>query len=161
MAAAPKDAGTYRVVANPSSISVAAGMSHISAAEDRAATVAPEVALTDGNSGNASDMETRIDQPVTVMVHSSHPASAMESAMEAASVNAMMEVQSTELDAATNFVRIHSALVLSAAKDWDAAALQQAFQDEANEFSTLRLGIQWTRTAVPRMTCCFSTGNSR
>jgi hypothetical protein len=151
MAAAPKEVGTYRVVANPSSISVAAAISqklfHISAAEDRAATVAPEVALTDGNSGNASDMETRIDQPVTVMVHSSHPASAMESAMEAASVNAMMEVQSTELDAATNFVRIHSALVLSAAKDWDAAALQQAFQDEANEFSTLRLGIQWTRTA--------------
>ncbi len=149
-AAAPKDVGMYRVVTNPSSTSVAAEISqklfHISATEDRAVKVAPELAFTESVSA-ASDMETRIDQQVAIPAHSSNHASTMQSAIEAASVNAMMEVQSTELDAATNFVHMHSALVISAAKNWDAAAVQQAFQDEANEFSTLSLGIQWMRAA--------------
>jgi hypothetical protein len=137
-------------VTNPSSTSVAAEISqklfHISATEDRAVKVAPELAFTESVSA-ASDMETRIDQQVAIPAHSSNHASTMQSAIEAASVNAMMEVQSTELDAATNFVHMHSALVISAAKNWDAAAVQQAFQDEANEFSTLSLGIQWMRAA--------------
>jgi hypothetical protein len=153
-AAAPKDAGTFRVMADPSATSVVAAISqkffHASAAENPTVTIAPGVDLTDGVSGNASDLETRIDQPVAIPARSSKPVSTMQSAIDSAGVNAMMEVQSTELDAATNFVGVHSALVLSAAKDWDAAAIQQAFQDEANELSTLRLGIQWTRAAGSR-----------
>ncbi len=146
---APKDAGMFRVTANPSPPKTVDAISRkllaSRPAEQSASTNAPVSALTNGVSGPESDLETRIDQAVATRVHTSDPSAKLLAAVDGTGVNAMMEIQSSQLNSATDFVCMHSAIVLSATKEWNTEKIEDALQGAVEENTTQQLGLQWRR----------------
>jgi hypothetical protein len=105
---------------------------------------APQVQLTSGEAGAGSDLETRIDQPAVHRTAAPQNTSALKELLDKTQILASLQVQSTERDQAGVFVRIHSAVVLAAASDWNEANVQSALADfVALGFTTSRLGVAW------------------
>ena len=109
-----------------------------------ASQIAPQVQLTSGETGASSDLETRIDQPVVQHVAAPQAASALKELLDETKILAALQVQSSERDQGGIFVRIHSALVLLAASDWDQAATQSALAEYVRPGITAsQLGVAW------------------
>jgi hypothetical protein len=105
--------------------------------------LAPEVQLTSGEQGGASDLETRIDQ-VQVERPAQQSKSALQELLEKTSLLASLQVQSTERDRAGVFVRTHSAIILEAAADWSEAGVRSALADFVRPGLTAsQLGVGW------------------
>lgn len=106
--------------------------------------IAPGSQLTSGDTGSGSDLETRIDQsPVQGTVHQAQTP-ALKDLLERTALLASLQIQSTETDKAGVFVRMHSVIVLSAAADWDTAAVQAAIADFVRPGLTAsQLGVAW------------------
>jgi hypothetical protein len=109
-----------------------------------ASELAPQVQLTSGETGQGSDLETRIDQPPTERSASAQSASALQQLLSKTQVLAMMQVQSTDRDPAGVFVRIHSGVALAGASDWNDADIHAALADFVSpSFTASGLGISW------------------
>lgn len=104
---------------------------------------APQVLLTSGEQGGGSDLETRIDRaPAAPPVTSS--ASALKDLLIKTSILASLQLQSTQRDPAGVFVRIHSAVVLSASSDWSEDAVRSALTEFVRPGLTVsQLGVSW------------------
>lgn len=106
--------------------------------------LAPQVQLGGGETGSASDLETRIDQPPTpnsVKGDSSAPSQAVFAKNH---VLAQLQLQSTERDSAGVFVRIHSAVAFRGEADWDEQAVRAALVEFVRPgFTTGQLGVGW------------------
>jgi len=104
---------------------------------------APQVQLTSGETGQSTDLETRIDQtPVTRAA--TQNASQLQQLLRKTPLLACLQVQSTERDTADVFVRIHSGVLLAASTDWSDADVHSALADFiAPSFTASRLGISW------------------
>ena len=144
----PPDAAVYRAIADPSADeSLALLDTKILAPENGPApppSNAPNVTLTAGIVGNASDLETRIDQPPQVRA-AVDPSSQLRAVLAASNVRASLSFDSTYADSATSFIEIHSAVVLSAASDWNAPAVEAAFARAIGQpATTQQLGAAWT-----------------
>ena len=145
----PENAGVYVAAANPTVESCSELVEtkllipHPGPAPD--SEFAPQVQLTTGEHGSNSDLETRIDEAPSEN-RTESPAPALKRLFEKTSILASLRVQSTERDAAGVFVRMHTAVVLAAASDWDQAAVQFAIVDFIRPGLTARgLGASWTQ----------------
>jgi hypothetical protein len=144
----PSDAGVYRVTANPSADSSVALLEtkllapHFGPAP--ASQIAPAVQLTSGEQGAASDLETRIDQAPAEHSTTPRSKSALKQLLDKTPLLASMQVQSTARDRAGVFIRIRSAVVLTAAADWNESKVESALADFVRPGLTAsQLGVAW------------------
>lgn len=106
--------------------------------------IAPQVHLTSGEAGAGSDLETRIDQPLGQRSGTQQNTSALKGLLDKTPLLASLQVQSTERDKAGVFVRIHSAVVLAAASEWNEANVQSALAGFVRPALTAsQLGVGW------------------
>jgi hypothetical protein len=144
----PEGAGIYEARSNPSADSCFDLLEtkllapHLGAAPP--SQIAPQVQLTSGETGAGSDLETRIDQPAVQRAAAPSSSLALKNLLSKTPILASLQVQSTEQDKAGVFVRIHSAIVLTAAADWDQSAVQTALADFIQPALTAsHLGLSW------------------
>jgi hypothetical protein len=144
----PADSGVYEARANPSpdlclsilGTKILAPHPGPGAAQQRA----PQVQLASGQTGDATDLETRIDQAPLSGAANADAAAPLKGLFQKNAPRALLQVQSTERDAGGVFIRIHSAVVLLAAADWNDAAVRSAFVDFVRpSLSAGNLGIAW------------------
>ena len=144
---APDDAGIYIAAANPTADSSFALLETKLLAPHLGpppfSQIAPQVQLTSGEQGGASDLETRIDQ-TQVERPATQSISMLKELLEKTPLLASLHVQSTERDRAGVFIRIHSAVVLVAASDWNEASVDSALTDFVRPGLTAsQLGVGW------------------
>ena len=110
--------------------------------------IAPQVQLTSGETGAGSDLETRIDQSPAQRPVTPQTTSALQELLKKTQLLASLQTQSTERDKAGAFVRIHTAVALLAASDWNEASVQSALADFARPGLTAsQLGAAWQQEA--------------
>jgi hypothetical protein len=143
----PDDAGVYVAAANPTVDSCFTLLEtkllapHLGPAPP--SQIAPQVQLTSGEQGGASDLETRIDQ-IQVERPAQQSKSTLQELLAKATLLASLQVQSTDRDPVGVFVRTHSAIVLVAASDWNEAGVQLALTDFVRPGLTAsQLGVGW------------------
>ncbi|MGA2902877.1 MAG: hypothetical protein ABSD98_03540 [Candidatus Korobacteraceae bacterium] len=143
----PDDAGVYEAAANVTGDAAFALLEtkllvpHLGPAPP--SQIAPQVQLTSGEQGGASDLETRIDQ-----APAEHPAtqaiSALKDLLDKTPLLASLQLQSSSRDPAGVFIRMHSAVVLAAASDWNESTVQSALADFVRPGLTAsQLGVAW------------------
>jgi hypothetical protein len=144
----PDDAGVYRVAANPSADASFALLEtkllapHLGPAPT--SQIAPVVQLTSGEQGGASDLETRIDQAPAEHSTTPQSKSALKELLDQTPLLASLQVQSTARDQAGVFIRIRSAVVLTAAADWNESNVETALADFVRPGLTAsQLGVAW------------------
>jgi hypothetical protein len=144
----PADAGVYEIAADPSADSSFDSLEtkilapHLGPAPPLQA--APGVQLTSGDTGGGSDLETRIDQPPAAPVIASEGSALLKSLIKKTQVRAVLRVQSTERDKDGVFVRIHSAVALAGASDWNETEALAALMDLVRPGLTAsQYGIGW------------------
>jgi len=144
----PESAGVYVTAANPSVDSCYALLEtkilapHFGPAP--ASQTAPQVQLTSGEQGGGSDLETRIDQAPAETPASVSSAAALKDLLAKTPLLASLQLQSTQRDSAGVFVRIHSAVVLSAASDWSETGVYSALNELVRPALTAgQLGVFW------------------
>jgi hypothetical protein len=143
----PENAGFYEAKASPSGdacfqlLETKILAPHLGPAP--ALQYAPQVQLTSGETGQSTDLETRIDQaPITRAALQS--ASQLQQLLSKTPLLASLQVQSTERDSAGVFVRIHSAVLFASSSDWSDADVHAALADFVSPSSTASgLGISW------------------
>ena len=108
-----------------------------------ASELAPQVALTSGETGNSTDLETRID--VAPVVHvTGDSAQPLKALLHGNPALATLQLQSAEADKDGVFVRIHSAVALLGTSDWNEAAVRSALVDFVRPALTAgQLGVAW------------------
>ena len=110
--------------------------------------LAPEAQLTSGETGSRSDLETRIDQAPAQHRSDDYGTVALKNMLQKGQVNAVLHLQSTELDTAGVFVKIHSAVALSGSADWDEAAARSALATFIRPSLTAsQLGLAWKQAS--------------
>jgi hypothetical protein len=110
--------------------------------------LAPQAQLTSGETGSSSDLETRIDQAPAQYKPNAEGSVTLKSLMQMNQVSAVLRMQSTEPDAAGVFVRIHSAVALSASSEWDEGAVRNALGSFIRTSLTAsELGVTWKQTS--------------
>lgn len=106
--------------------------------------LAPQVALGSGETGFASDLEMRIDQPPAQNPVPGNSRASLQAVLAKNHVLAQLQLQNTERDPAGVFVRIHSALAFLGESDWDEPSVRSALVEFVRlEFTTGQLGVGW------------------
>ncbi len=106
--------------------------------------IAPQVQLTSGETGNGTDLETRIDQVPVRGVASKDNSKAVKALFDKNPVHALLQTQTTERDKDGVFVRIHSAVVLLGDADWDEKTVQSTLVEFVRPGLTAgHLGVDW------------------
>ena len=144
----PPQAGVYEVKASPASaecfelLEVKILAPHLGpAAEEK---LAPQVALANGETGNSSDLETRIDQLAVPHSVQSDSAASLKELFQKNRVRALLQVQATERDKDGVFVRFHSGFALLGESDWNETAVHSALVDFVSPGLTAgQLGVAW------------------
>lgn len=109
-----------------------------------AATLAPQVQLGGGETGSASDLETRIDQAPAQNSPAGDSSASLQAVFGKNHVLAQLQIQSTERDSAGVFVRIHSTVAFLGSSDWEESAVRTALVDFVRPgFTTGQLGVEW------------------
>jgi len=146
----PDDAGIYVAAANPTADAVFNLLEtkllapHLGPAPP--SQIAPNVALTSGEQGGASDLETRIDQAPIERVAAPQSTSALKALLDQVPLQASLQIQSTERDNAGVFVRAHSVVAIAAASDWSESSVQSAVADFVRPGLTAgQFGASWQR----------------
>jgi hypothetical protein len=110
--------------------------------------LAPEAQVTSGETGLSSDLETRIDQAPAQHRSDDDGTVALKNLLQKSQVNAVLHLQSTELDTAGVFVKIHSAVALSGSADWDEGAARGALVACIRPSLTAsHLGLAWKQAS--------------
>jgi len=106
--------------------------------------LAPQVQLGRGETGSASDLETRIDRPPTQNSVKGDSSGPLQAVFDKNHVLAQLQLQSTERDSAGVFVRIHTAVAFRGEADWDEQAVHAALVEFVRPgFTTGQLGVGW------------------
>jgi hypothetical protein len=144
----PDSVGVYVTTANPTADTSFALLEtkilapHLGPAP--APQIAPQVQLTSGEQGARSDLETRIDQAPAEAPATASSAAALKDLLANTPILASLHVQSTQRDPADVFVRIHSAVVLAAASDWNQTRVFSALNEFVRPAITAgQLGASW------------------
>jgi hypothetical protein len=148
----PIQAGVYEVKANPSALDclvlletkILAPQLGPAAAEK----LAPQVQLTNGETGSGSDMETRIDQAPVQQSVSASLSTSLGDLLQKNRVRALLQIQSTERDKDGVFVRLHTAVALLGDSDWNEGTVRSALVESVRPGLTAgRLGVDWQSAA--------------
>jgi hypothetical protein len=144
----PADSGTYEVRAAPSAADCFSVLEtkilapHMGPAV--AQQIAPQVQLSSGETGAASDLETRIDQAPSKTALASDVSTPLKDLFQKAQVRAILNVQATERDKDGVFVRIHSGIAFVAATDWPESSVRSALVDFLQpSLTTGNFGVHW------------------
>ncbi|HEX8766252.1 MAG TPA: hypothetical protein VF740_13885 [Candidatus Acidoferrum sp.] len=106
--------------------------------------LAPQVQLGGGETGSASDLETRIDQPPTQNSLKGDTSAPLQAVFAKNHVLAQLQLQNTERDSAGVFVRIHSAVAFRGEADWDEQAVHAALVEFVRPgLTTGQMGVGW------------------
>ena len=106
--------------------------------------LAPQVQLGGGETGSASDLETRIDQAQTQNSVAGDGSAPLQAAFAKNHVLAQLQLQGTERDSAGVFVRMHSAVAFLGTAEWEESAVHAALVDFVRPgFTTGQLGVEW------------------
>ena len=108
--------------------------------------LAPQVELTNGETGSGTDLETRIDQaPVNTSV-AADTAASLKELLTKNPVSAVLQVESTEPDKDGVFVRMHSAVALLGQSEWNETTVRSALVDFVRpSLTTGDLGVEWQK----------------
>jgi hypothetical protein len=144
----PDSAGVYEAKAHPSADSCLDLLETKLLAPHRGpappSQMAPQVQLTSGETGGGSDLETRIDEPPVRRPVTPQNTTALQELLAKTQMLASLQVQSTEPERAGVFVRIHSAVALAAAADWNEANVQSALAQFVRPGLTAsQFGVTW------------------
>ena len=144
----PDDAGLYRAWANPTTTNALDLLEHKVFAPRLgpgvASKYAPTVALSEGQVGSESDLETRIDIPTLENVGGTFGAEALRKLLETKKLDAALQVQSTRALAGDVFVGTQTAVVLTATTDWEGDATRAAILTAIESLWTVsHLGAKW------------------
>ncbi|HVS74728.1 MAG TPA: hypothetical protein VHE23_04820 [Candidatus Acidoferrales bacterium] len=144
----PAETGIYEVRANPSAdLSLALLQTKILAPHlgpAPAQKLAPQVQLASGQTGDSSDLETRIDLAPVRGSGASDAAVPLKNLLQTNRLRAILQVQVTEQDKEGVFVRIHSGVALLGDTDWNEASARSAFADFVRPALTAgNLGVDW------------------
>ncbi len=106
--------------------------------------MAPSVDLGEGVTGSSRELETRIDQAPLAAPSGALQPQALKELLAASPPTAVLEVESTRPAAGGVFVGTQSAVVVSAARDWDGAAARAALRSAVESLWTVSdLGTHW------------------
>jgi hypothetical protein len=144
----PNHAGVYRAIAAPAVSDAVASVDEkllqraIGSYEDTRFAPGADVAVP--GAGSASDLETRIDAPPPAQAIAGAQLGALRQALASAELNGIMTLSRTGDPVDGIWVPFQSAVVLSAAKDWDADAMQSALREAlAAHLTASGLGLAW------------------
>lgn len=144
----PVQASIYEVRANPSAADCFGLLEtkilapHLGPAA--AEQLAPQVQLTNGETGNGSDLETRIDQAPVQHTVSGDLSAPLKDLFKKNHVRAVLQLQSTERDKDGVFVRLHSTVALVGDSDWNEAAVRSSLAEFVRPGLTAgQLGVDW------------------
>ena len=144
----PKESGFYRAAPVTSKEALATVVQkvlvpHFGAAADE--KLAPQVQLTEGQTGSGSDLETRIDvEPVVSRTGNGNATQALEKHFAAANLQAMLVVHGSRKNKDGVLLNIASVVAISSPSGWDLAAVQKGIQDAvAPGLTAARLGTEW------------------
>lgn len=144
----PPQAGVYEVKANPSAgecfelleTKILAPHAGPAAAEK----LAPQVALTGGETGSGSDLETRIDQVTVPQSVLSDSAASLKELFQKNRVRGLLQVQTTERDKEGVFVHLHTGFALLGESDWNETAVRSSLIEFVRPgFTAGQLGVEW------------------
>ena len=146
LASVPADVGFYQVAAADAKQAVAVLQQKVLASQSSAVVknkVAPQVQLTSGQTGAASDLETRIDlQPASRP--DVDPSGALLHQLEQSRPQALLVVQMTRKNKDGVLLNIPSVVAIAAAGDLDVSGLQKAAQEMmAPQMTAANLGLGW------------------
>jgi hypothetical protein len=143
----PKDYGFYQVGPADPKTSLAVLEQKILAPRLGAAhaePLAPQVHLTGGQTGTASDLETRIDVEPASRVTSLNASEGLQLQLEKSGAQALLVVQASRKNADEVLMSIPAVVAVDAATNWDVPSVQKAVQDLlAPGLTAARLGLQW------------------
>ena len=109
---------------------------------------APTVALDEETVGSDSDMETRIDVPVSAKNAELTTDDMLRQTFTAANIQGQLVLQSSEAAGDGVFVRIRSLVILRAANGWNEEMVRDAIQKLlAPALTTAQLGAGWKNAA--------------
>jgi hypothetical protein len=144
----PAQASVYVAKANPSSqecfelLEAKLLAPHLGPAP--AEKLAPQVELSNGETGSGSDLETRIDQEAVPHAVSINSSALVQQLLQNNRVRALLQVQATERDKDGVFVRLHSGFALLGESEWNENALRAALVDFLKPGLTAgQLGVEW------------------
>jgi hypothetical protein len=151
MALLPGHAGVYRAVARPDVDAVLASLNEKllqhEAGTFNDSSIAPDGEVSVHSMGSASDLETRIDSSeATPRAHQPKGAELvpLRQLLASSDLEATMTVSRTGGASSGLWIPFPSAVVLSSAKDWDAAAVQSALMTGLQARLTAGgLGLGW------------------
>jgi hypothetical protein len=148
----PESAGIYRAWANPPAERVLDLLEQkvLSPHGGKGPTsrLAPQVALGGGVAGGEGDFETQIDVAPPVTTGGTMQTESLKKLFQDIPPTAVLQIESTRTAGDDVLVGTESAVVVSAAKDWDGSAARAALQSAVEPLWTTRgLGVQWIRHA--------------
>jgi len=149
----PAQAGVYEAKANPASLDCLALLETKLLAPHMGPgaveKLAPQVELTNGETGGSADLETRIDQlPVKASV-TDDTVAALRDLLAKNPASAMLQVESTEQDKDGVFIRSHSAVALLGQSEWNESAVRSALVDFVRpSLTTGDLGVEWQKNGA-------------
>lgn len=105
---------------------------------------APQVHLTGGETGAATDLETRIDVEPAGHANAAKPQDLLLHELERAKPQALLTIQGTRKNTDGVLLNVPTVVAISAASDWDVPALQTAAQSMvAPDMTAATLGVEW------------------
>ena len=146
----PAQAGVYEAKANPAPLDCLALLEtkllapHLG--PGAVGKLAPQVELTNGETGGSADLETRIDQlPVKASV-TDDTVAALRDLLAKNPASAMLQVESTEQDKDGVLIHLHSAVALLGQSEWNESAVRSALVDFVRpSLTTGDLGVEWQK----------------
>jgi hypothetical protein len=146
----PEGAGLYRAWTNPPAGQVLDLLKQKvlspHGGKGPASRLAPQVALGGGATGGEGDFETQIDVAPPVTIGGAVQTEALRKLFQDVPPTSALQIESTRTAGDGVLVGTESAVVLSAATDWDGPTARAALQSAVEPMWTTRgLGVQWNR----------------
>jgi hypothetical protein len=144
----PDTAGLYRAWASPSAADarslILRKVIAPSADSSLRNRIAPRLGQTGGQTGDAADLESRIDEEARAPRATGYQTAALDQLVATAPLTAMLHVESTRAAADGIFVDRGSVVVLARSTDWQAGAARDAFRTLVQPMWTKGgLGLNW------------------
>ncbi len=109
-----------------------------------ASQTAPGVALTQGQTGSESDLETRIDVPPLQGTAGTPGAEALKKLLNAVPLEAVLKFHSFQNIRQSPFVEPRSAVLIHSSANWDAEATRHALGVALmDRWTTSQIGVSW------------------
>ncbi|MGD0923339.1 MAG: hypothetical protein ABSA70_16485, partial [Terriglobia bacterium] len=104
----------------------------------------PSVALTQGQTGSESDLETRIDVPPLQGATGAVGTEALKKLLNAVTLEAVLEFHSLHHVGQSAFVEPHSAVLIRSSANWDSEAARNALRAAIEDVWTAsQIGVNW------------------